>query len=86
MSFSVVIPARYAAKRLPGKPLLDICGKSMLQHTYERSIESKADRVIIATADSRGGAGIRCIGLHDIKLSCIRNRSNSRSERSVADG
>lgn len=53
MSFSVVIPARYAATRLPGKPLLDICGKPMLQHTYERALESKAKRVIIATDDAR---------------------------------
>ena len=53
MSFSVVIPARYASTRLPGKPLLDICGKPMLQHTYERALESKADRVIIATDDAR---------------------------------
>ena len=53
MSFSVVIPARYASTRLPGKPLLDICGKPMLQHTYERALGSKADRVIIATDDVR---------------------------------
>ena len=53
MSFSVVIPARYAAQRLKGKPLLDICGKPMLQHTYERALESKADKVIIATDDVR---------------------------------
>lgn len=53
MSFSVVIPARYAATRLPGKPLLDICGKPMLQHTYERALQSEASRVIIATDDER---------------------------------
>lgn len=53
MSFSVVIPARYASTRLPGKPLLDIGGKPMLQHTYERALQSKADRVIIATDDAR---------------------------------
>jgi len=53
MSFSVVIPARYASVRLPGKPLLDICGKPMLQHTYERALESNADKVIIATDDAR---------------------------------
>jgi len=39
--------------RLPGKPLLDICGKPMLQHTYERALESNADKVIIATDDVR---------------------------------
>lgn len=53
MGFSVVIPARYAATRLPGKPLLDICGKPMLQHTYERAMASNADSVIIATDDER---------------------------------
>ncbi len=53
MNFSVVIPARYAATRLPGKPLLDIAGKPMLQHTYERALASKATQVIIATDDER---------------------------------
>ena len=53
MSFTVVIPARYASTRLPGKPLLDIAGKPMLQHTYERALASEADRVIIATDDVR---------------------------------
>lgn len=53
MSFSVVIPARYASTRLPGKPLLDIAGKPMIQHVYERAIESGAEQVIIATDDQR---------------------------------
>lgn len=53
MGFSVVIPARYAATRLPAKALLDICGKPMLQHTYERAMASGADTVIIATDDER---------------------------------
>lgn len=53
MSFKVVIPARYAAQRLPGKPLLDILGKPMLQHTWERACESAADEVVIATDDPR---------------------------------
>ena len=53
MSFSVVIPARFAANRLPGKPLLDICGKPMIQHTYEKALASKAKSVTIATDDLR---------------------------------
>lgn len=53
MSFKVVIPARYAAQRLPGKPLLDIHGKPMLQHTWERACESAAEEVVIATDDQR---------------------------------
>lgn len=53
MSFNVVIPARFGATRLPGKPLLDIAGKPMIQHVYERASESGADNVIIATDDER---------------------------------
>lgn len=53
MSFSVVIPARFASSRFPGKPLADLAGKPMLQHVYERACESEAVRVIIATDDDR---------------------------------
>lgn len=53
MSFTVVIPARYASTRLPGKPLLDIAGKPMLQRVYEQAEKSEASRIIIATDDSR---------------------------------
>lgn len=53
MAFKVVIPARYASSRLPGKPLLDIAGKPMVQHVYERSVESGAEEVVVATDDVR---------------------------------
>ncbi len=53
MNFTVVIPARYASARLPGKPLADICGKPMVQHTWERAQESGAARILIATDDAR---------------------------------
>ncbi|MGN4870061.1 3-deoxy-manno-octulosonate cytidylyltransferase [Aeromonas caviae] len=53
MSFVVVIPARYASTRLPGKPLADIHGKSMVQHVVEKALQSGADRVIVATDDER---------------------------------
>ncbi len=51
--FVVVIPARYASVRLPGKPLRDINGKPMIQHVYERGKESSAGEVIVATDDQR---------------------------------
>jgi 3-deoxy-manno-octulosonate cytidylyltransferase (CMP-KDO synthetase) len=51
MSFYVVIPARFASTRLPGKPLLDIAGKPMLQHVFEQAMKSKASAVVIATDD-----------------------------------
>lgn len=53
MSYTVIIPARFASSRLPGKPLLDIAGKPMIQHVWERASESDADRVVIATEDQR---------------------------------
>ena len=52
-AFHVVIPARFASQRLPGKPLLDIAGKPMIQHVYERAVESGAGRIVIATDDER---------------------------------
>jgi 3-deoxy-manno-octulosonate cytidylyltransferase (CMP-KDO synthetase) len=52
-AFKVVIPARYASTRLPGKPLLELAGRPMLQHVHERSLQSGASKVIIATDDQR---------------------------------
>ena len=58
-SFTVVIPARYASSRLPGKPLADIAGKPMLQWVYERACASAAAAVVIATDDERIEAAAR---------------------------
>ncbi len=53
MSFTVVIPARYASTRLPGKPLAMIGDKSMIQRVYERCAAAGASEVIVATDDQR---------------------------------
>ena len=53
MSFTVIIPARYASTRLPGKALADIGGKPMVAHVVDRARESKASRVIVATDDQK---------------------------------
>ena len=53
MSFTVVIPARYASTRFPGKPLAELGGKPMIAHVYERACESEASRVVVATDDER---------------------------------
>lgn len=53
MNFNVIIPARYASSRFPGKPLVDINGKPMVQHVYERALESGAAKVVVATDDAR---------------------------------
>ncbi|MDT3736205.1 MAG: 3-deoxy-manno-octulosonate cytidylyltransferase [Denitratisoma sp.] len=49
MSFKVVIPARYASSRLPGKPLADIAGKPMVVRVVERAKQSGATEVLVAT-------------------------------------
>jgi len=53
VGFCVIIPARYASQRLPGKPLIEIAGKPLIQHVHERAVASGADEVIIATDDER---------------------------------
>lgn len=62
MSFKVYIPARYAATRLPGKPLLEIHGKPLIQHVYERAMASGAAEVVIATDDERIARAARAFG------------------------
>jgi 3-deoxy-manno-octulosonate cytidylyltransferase (CMP-KDO synthetase) len=49
-----IIPARYSSTRLPGKPLIDLGGKPMIQHVYERTRYAKlVNRVMVATDDQR---------------------------------
>jgi 3-deoxy-manno-octulosonate cytidylyltransferase (CMP-KDO synthetase) len=51
--FTVIIPARYASTRLPGKPLADLAGKPMVVRVAERAQRAGAQRVVVATDDSR---------------------------------
>ncbi|MDM7860665.1 3-deoxy-manno-octulosonate cytidylyltransferase [Alteromonas sp. ASW11-36] len=51
--YVVVIPARYASSRFPGKPLALIQGLPMIQHVYQRAIEAQAARAVVATDDKR---------------------------------
>lgn len=54
MKTAIIIPARYASTRLPGKPLIEINGKPIIQWVYEKASQSKlADMVIVATDDER---------------------------------
>ena len=54
-----IIPARYESTRFPGKPLVDIHGKSMLQRVYEQCQKSNLDRVLVATDDKRIAAHVQ---------------------------
>jgi len=51
--YSIIIPARYASTRLPGKPLLKIKGKPLIQQVYEQARLSDARAIYIATDDER---------------------------------
>jgi 3-deoxy-manno-octulosonate cytidylyltransferase (CMP-KDO synthetase) len=53
MKFNIVIPARWESQRLPGKPLLDLCGKSILHRVYLQAQQTGAEHIIIATDDER---------------------------------
>jgi 3-deoxy-manno-octulosonate cytidylyltransferase (CMP-KDO synthetase) len=61
--FTVLIPARYASTRLPGKPLLDIAGKPMVVRVAERALASGAARVVVATDDERVRAAVAGHGI-----------------------
>jgi 3-deoxy-manno-octulosonate cytidylyltransferase (CMP-KDO synthetase) len=62
MAFRVVIPARFDSSRLPGKALLPLAGKPMLQWVHERAKSSQAGEVIIATDDERIASAARGFG------------------------
>jgi 3-deoxy-manno-octulosonate cytidylyltransferase (CMP-KDO synthetase) len=83
MSFKIVIPARYASSRLPAKPLLDIAGKPMIQHVYERATESDATEVIIATDNQQIADVARDFGA-DVCMTADSHRSGTDRLAEVA--
>jgi len=63
MTIAAVIPARYHSSRFPGKPLVDICGKPMVQHVYERAKSAAlVEEILVATDDARIADAVRKFG------------------------
>jgi 3-deoxy-manno-octulosonate cytidylyltransferase (CMP-KDO synthetase) len=71
VSFIVVIPARYASTRFPGKPLIDLNGKPMVVRVAERAMQSGASRVLVATDDLRIAAACEAGG-----VACVKTRDD----------
>jgi 3-deoxy-manno-octulosonate cytidylyltransferase (CMP-KDO synthetase) len=78
MNYTIVIPARYASTRFPGKPLAMLGDRTILQHVYERARLSQAETVIIATDDERIAENARGF---DAEVCMTSDRHSSGTER-----
>ena len=76
--FTVIIPARYASTRLPGKPLIDICGQTMIERVYRQATQSAARDVYVATDSEQIAAAVTAFGG---KVLMTRDDHQSGSER-----
>ena len=74
----VIIPSRYDSVRLPGKPLIDINGKPLIEHVYNCAQDSNADRIIVATDDERILSAVKDFGGEAILTS---NQHQSGTDR-----
>ncbi len=73
----VVIPARYASTRFPGKPLVEIRGKTMIQRVYEQvSRVSSVSRIVVATDDNRIKAHVETLGF-DVMMTSEKHESGT---------
>ena len=82
--FNIVIPSRYASTRLPGKPLIDLLGKTMLEHVWLNAKKSQAQEVIIATDDERIAIAAKSFGA-SVCMTSAEHQSGSERITEVAD-
>jgi len=78
MHFRVVIPARYASSRLPGKPLADIGGRPMVLHVLERALQAGAESVVVATDDVRVQQAVEAAGYQALMTSAEHQSGTER--------
>ena len=84
MHFRVVIPARYASSRLPGKPLADIGGRPMVLHVLERALQAGAESVVVATDDARVQQAVEAAG-HQAMMTSPAHQSGTERLVEVAE-
>ncbi|MEE2690912.1 MAG: 3-deoxy-manno-octulosonate cytidylyltransferase [Pseudomonadota bacterium] len=84
MKTMIVIPARYASTRLPGKMLLEAGGKPLIQHTYEQALKVKSvSRVIVATDDARIENAVRGFGGEAVMTDPAHTSGSARAAEAV---
>ncbi|MEJ8568293.1 3-deoxy-manno-octulosonate cytidylyltransferase [Elongatibacter sediminis] len=76
--YHIVIPARMASERLPGKPLADIAGQPLVQHVYRRACAASAETVIIATDDERIASAAGVFGGEALMTSAAHQSGTDR--------
>lgn len=79
-----VIPVRYGATRLPGKPLADIGGWPLVRHVWERAQQAGLDRLVIATDDQRILKTAREFGAEAVLTSPLHRSGTDRAAEAVA--
>ncbi|MGB2626163.1 MAG: 3-deoxy-manno-octulosonate cytidylyltransferase [Candidatus Acidiferrum sp.] len=80
----VVIPSRYGSTRLPGKPLVSLAGKPMVQHVYERAKKAQTvHRVIVATDDQRIVDAVQAFG-GEVRMTRVDHRTGTERIAEVA--
>jgi len=84
MHFRVVIPARYASSRLPGKPLADIGGRPMVLRVLERALQAGAESVVVATDDARVQQAVEAAG-HQAMMTSPAHQSGTERLVEVAE-
>ncbi|MBX9670665.1 MAG: 3-deoxy-manno-octulosonate cytidylyltransferase [Candidatus Obscuribacterales bacterium] len=84
-SVAIIIPARYASTRFPGKPLISIAGKTMIQRVWEQAKQSKlAKHVIVATDDQRIADAVRAFG-GEVRMTSDKHESGTDRLAEVAN-
>ncbi len=79
-AFKIVIPARHASSRLPGKPLLELAGKPMIVHVCEQALKAGADEVVLATDDPRIAEAARVTGVKTLLTAAAHHSGTERIE------
>ena len=85
-SVTVVIPARYGSSRFPGKPLVELLGKPMIQHVYEQAQACRTvDDVLVATDDERIKTAVQRFGGQVVMMTEPVSYTHLRAHETVLD-